>query len=391
MPRRAFGRILATSILVVLLARPWSSAAGDEHAGQAAVNSRQENKVKEDPFDVPEGTIEELQKYIEGLNKIQPSSSLRPANAELRKKRAAAQRMACEKILASNPTPDQAQAAVRVKIAAIALLGRLGDETAPAALEATIEQVKKLGLKDVLRTAQLAVLEYRGERAAAMSDQDYGAFVERLKGFLESGPSDAAAAKLAVNVALAAEQSNRPALAVKSYVELGKVLAANKDGEIAATAAPMLGAARRLELVGKSFVLDGSTLAGKPLDWKKYRGKVVLVDFFETSCGPHREEIPEILKCYRAYRKRGFDVVGVSIDRDRKAIEEFLEREKQPWTVLLDRNEARGSDKSMATYYGIFTVPQMILVGKDGKVLASNVRGRQLGKKLEELLGPANQ
>ena len=68
-------------------------------------------------------------------------------------------------------------------------------------------------------------------------------------------------------------------------------------------------------------------------------------------------------------------MVSVSIDRDRKAIEDFVEREKLPWTILLDLNEARGTDKSLATYYGIFTIPQMILVGKDGKVLALNVRG----------------
>ena len=65
-----------------------------------------------------------------------------------------------------------------------------------------------------------------------------------------------------------------------------------------------------------------------------------------------------------------------------------MEKEKYPWTVLLDRNEARGTDQSMATYYGIFTIPQMFLVGRDGRVLALNVRGGQLGKKLEALLGP---
>ena len=387
MSRRFSGGILAALVPVVVLAWPWSSAAADGNV-KTAKPAEESKAAEKDPFVVPDGTIEELQKYIDGLNKIQPSSSLRPAVAELHKKRAAAQLKACEKILAAKPTPEQAQAAIRVKVAALALLGRLGDATAQARLEATVDQVEKLGLKEMVRKVQLAALENRGEQAAAMKDQEYGKFVERLKGFLMEGPIDGPAANLAVEVAMAAERSNRPALAEKAYRELGKVLAASKDEKIAGTAAPMLGAARRLDLVGKPFVLEGSTVAGKPLDWKKYRGKVVLIDFFATWCGPCREEVPNILKCYKAYHKRGFDVMSVSIDRDRKAIEDFVEKEKYPWTILLDRNEARGTDKSLATYYGIFAIPQMILVGKDGRVLALNVRGEQLGKKLEELFGP---
>ena len=388
MSRRSSGGFLAAIALVVVLAWPWSSAAAD---GNSAKPAHENKATGKDPFEVPEGTIEELQKYIDGLNKIQPSSSLRPAVAELHRKRAAAQRTACEKILAAKPTPEQAQAAVRVKLAALLLLGRLGDKTAQAGLEATVAQVGDLGLNEMVRDVQLAALENRGERAGAMNDEEYGKFVERLKGFFSDGPIDAASANLAVDAAMAAERSNRPSLAVRTYRELGQVLAASKDEKIAATAAAMLGAARRLDLVGKPFVLEGSTVAGKPLDWKKYRGKVVLIAFFSTGCGPCREEVPSIVKCYKAYRKRGFDVVSISIDRDRKAIEDFVEKERYPWTILLDRDEARGTDQSMATYYGIFAIPQMILVGKDGKVLALNVRGVQLGRKLEELLGPAEE
>jgi peroxiredoxin len=349
-----------------------------------------------DPFNVPDGSIEELQKYIDALGRIQPSSSLRPAVADLHKKRATAQLMACEKILDAKPTPEQAQAAVRVKLAALRLLGKLGDPTAQGKLEATVDQVDQLGLKDLIRDVQWAALANLAQRAGTMDDQAYGKLVERLKQFLKSWPILPSAAKLCINVASAAEQLNRSELAATTYRELGQVLTGSEDGDVAAIAAPMLGAARRLELVGKPFRLQGSTVAGKPLDWDNYRGKVVLVDFFATGNGPCREETHNILACYRAYRQRGFEVVGVSVDHDRKAIEEFVEKEPLPWTILLDLNEARGTDKSMATYYGIFTIPQMILVDRDGRVVALNVRGQQLNKELKRLLdaasaGPNNQ
>ena len=178
-------------------------------------------------------------------------------------------------------------------------------------------------------------------------------------------------------------------MAIATYTELGKIAGTSPEEKAVEISATMLGAARRLDLLGKPFMLQGATLAGKAIDLKKYKGKVVLIDFFATWCGPCREEIPNITKCYKAYRKRGFDVVGVSLDRDRKVIADFLDKEKYPWTVLLDRYEARGTDKSMATYYGIFTIPQLILLGKDGKVMSLDVRGERLTKALEEQFGPA--
>jgi thiol-disulfide isomerase/thioredoxin len=386
MSRRLSGGILTASALLIFLISIRSSMAADGYPPKpqdVGVKSTESN-----PFEVPDGSIEDLQKYIEGLSKLHPSSGLPQAVVELHRKRAAAQLTACEKILSAKPTPDQARAAVRSKISALKVLGRLDDKTAQAGLEAALRQVEKLDLKDMVREVQLAALENRCGKAETLSDDEYVRLVERLKAYLKEGPFDGNSAGVAVTLAMAAEQSSRPALAIDAYRDFGKLLAPSKDARIAGTAASLLGAARRLELLGKVFELHGATVTNKPLDWKKYRGKVVLIDFFATWCGPCREEVPGILKCYKAFHKRGFEVVAISIDRERKAIEDYVEKEKLPWVILLDRNEARGTDKSMATYYGIFALPQMILVGKDGKVVALNARGDELRKKLEALLGP---
>ena len=85
-------------------------------------------------------------------------------------------------------------------------------------------------------------------------------------------------------------------------------------------------------------------------------------------------------------QKRGFDVVGISLDDDRAALEKFLEKEKNPWLTLHDGG---WDDNPTAGYYGVMGIPTVILVDKEGKVVSTNARGPELSKLLEGLLGPA--
>jgi thiol-disulfide isomerase/thioredoxin len=147
----------------------------------------------------------------------------------------------------------------------------------------------------------------------------------------------------------------------------------------------MEGSIRRLELPGKTMEITGTQVDGSPFDWSKYRGKVVLVDFWATWCGPCLGELPNVKKNYELYHDKGFDVVGISLDDNRQKLEDFLVKEQSPWANIF---EGGGWETPMAVYYGINSIPRAILVDKEGKVVSMNARGGELDKLLAELLGP---
>jgi thiol-disulfide isomerase/thioredoxin len=193
-------------------------------------------------------------------------------------------------------------------------------------------------------------------------------------------------------VARGLEKAGKAELAARAYQRFGKLLAQNREGEIAARGLKLQGAARRLGLVGKPMPLEGTTLDGRPLRWTDYRGKVVLVNFWATWCPYCRKEMPNIRANYDRYHDRGFEVIGYSNDEDREALEAYLRENKIPWENLLSTDpQATGRNSPMSVRYGILSIPTSILVGKDGKVVSLQARGSELGKLLEKLLGPAEE
>jgi thiol-disulfide isomerase/thioredoxin len=137
------------------------------------------------------------------------------------------------------------------------------------------------------------------------------------------------------------------------------------------------------ELVGQTLELTGTTLEGAAFDWSVYRGKVVLVDFWATWCGPCIAELPNVKAAYEKYHARGFEVVGISLDQDVETLRAFVEKQQIPWTNLFDEGHP------MAKKYKIRAIPTALLVDKEGKVITHRTRGEALEQELAKLLGDA--
>lgn len=139
--------------------------------------------------------------------------------------------------------------------------------------------------------------------------------------------------------------------------------------------------------VGAEFEIKGKTVDGEDFNWKDYKGKVVLIDFWATWCGPCIREVPNMIEVYGKYKDKGFEIVGVGVWDETEKLKESQKSKNMTWVSIDENQTEKAGGPKLSAYYGVSGIPTMFIVGRDGKIAAVGTRGDSLKEFLKKEFG----
>jgi thiol-disulfide isomerase/thioredoxin len=145
----------------------------------------------------------------------------------------------------------------------------------------------------------------------------------------------------------------------------------------------MLGAERKLAVGNEPIHFAVKGIKGEKLSPAEYKGKVLLIDFWATWCGPCIAEMPNVKNVYKKYHAKGFEIVGISLDQSRDKLDAYIQQQQIPWPQYFD---GKYWNNEIAQMYGIKSIPTTLLVDRSGKIRYKSLRGHQLEAAVEKLV-----
>ncbi len=212
-------------------------------------------------------------------------------------------------------------------------------------------------------------------------DADYPKIQEQWQGdlrkFVADNPKSEDAPEAMLQLALGEEFDDKTAEAIGWYTRIVEGFPQTPQ------AAKATGAKRRLESVGKMISLSGNTLDGKTATLDLFRGRTVLIHYWATWCEPCKQDLAVLKQVQAKYAKQGFTLLGINLDTDRSTAIAYLQTNPLSWPQM---HEPGGLDSLPATELGVLTLPTMILIDKEGKVVNRNIHAAELDNELGKRL-----
>ena len=362
-------------------------AAATDKAGKPDGEKPAAAKKPVDPFAVPEGTdAKVLGMFLSRLQRVAPKTRTPEGIVEHLNKL----EKVADELLSRELEDSLIEQAVGMKIQILSLYPQFEVEGADERRAEFLAKAAEDPRPIVSNLAKQFLKMERVQKIGELKKEERAALIEELAKDIQEGELTSEEVEFAMLAGNTLAEIGDTEEAVAALNLFAKYVEATGTPNAEKVISSMQGTARKLSLPGNPIEIAGTKIDGTEFKIEELKGKVVLIDFWATWCGPCLAELPNVMEQYELYHDKGFEVVGISLDEDRAALEEFLAEKKLPW-IQLHQNDGAGWGNNNAARYAIQGIPACFLIDQEGKVVSLECRGEVLPAMLEKLLGPVEK